>query len=131
MAHGAYSEQETQQVAWPVHYAGMTHGAFSAVAGVNLAWRVTEGLTALAGAGGQRALTDRATSQAGSSDIPDLPNFSVPLTGGRSDTLGSADLGVAYAVGRTGRLTLAAQWKQLPAAGQNATSVMVTWSTGF
>ena len=131
MAHGAYSEHETQQVAWPVNYAGMTQGTFSAVAGVNFAWRVTESLTALAGVGGQRALADRIATQAGSSDIPDLLNFSVPLSGGRSDTLGSADLGVAYAAGRAGRLTLAAQWKQLPASGQSATSVMVTWSAGF
>jgi hypothetical protein len=131
LANSPYGEAVAADVNWPVRYARIDQADASALAGLKLAWRATERLNVMVGAGVQRALDERLARYAGSTELPDLARFDEPIGTGKREVLGNASLGLAYDIGRVGRVALAAQWQEQSGASQGARSVFATWTMGF
>lgn len=126
----AYSEEATSQTAWPINYRGMVQEAFSAIAGANFSLRLTEKLTTSAGLGIQQNLNYKMDSYSGTSDIPGLASFSMPMAD-KSDTLAMVRAGATYGFSKKERVAVNALWQQQPSYSKGTNSLMVTWSLGF
>lgn len=130
IASGAYTETAGSQVTWPVSYRAMAQEALSVVAGANLSWRIMDKFSAHAGLGVQQNLHYRMGDYVGTSDIPGVASFNMPMAG-KTDTLVMANVGAGYEISKTERLGINAQWQQQPSYSRGTSSVMATWSMGF
>lgn len=129
LAMGSYSEAGNA-MNWPVSYRGMAQEALSLVAGTNLSLRVMDKLSAYVGLGVQQNLHYRMGEYAGTSDIPGVATFSMPMAG-KSNTLAMAKVGTGYEISKTERLGINAQWQQQPSFSRGTSSVMANWTVGF
>lgn len=130
VAMGAYSEVAGAAATWPVGYHGMQQAGLSAVVGVNLSLRMMDKLTAVAGLGVQQNLHYRMDDYAGTSNIPGMVTFNVPIAG-KTDTLAMAGASVSYAINQAERVTVNASWQQQPSYSRGTSSLMATWSISF
>ena len=91
---------------------------------------MTDKLGATASLGLQQNLRYTMGDVAGTSSIPGLQSFIVPMAG-KSATLGMAGAGLTYALSRNNRLGLDVQWQQQASNHRGTTSLTANWTVGF
>lgn len=127
---GAYSENASTQVLYPVRYNAMTQKTFAAIAGIGVRSQLAERLNGTLSAGVQQNLNYSMDNRTGTSSIPGMASFSSSMPG-KVNTMATASAGLYYDVPKNGQLGLTALWQQQPFSNTNTTSVMATYTIGY
>ena len=127
---GAYNENSSSQVLYPVSYNAMAQNTFTAIGGLGVQSHLAEKLKGTASVGVQQNLNYSMGNYAGSSTIPGMTTFSAQMPG-NTNTMATASAGLYYDVKKNEQLGLTALWQQQPFISTNTTSVMATYTMGF
>lgn len=127
---GAYIENTSAQVAYPVSYNAMTQNTFSVITGLGVQSYLAERLKGKAAVGLQQNLNYSIGNYAGTSSIPGMTAFSTSMPG-NINTMTTASGGLYYDLRKNEQLGLTALWQQQPFVNTNTTTVLATYTMGF
>lgn len=126
----AYTENTSASVTAPLSFQSTIQKDFAALAGLGIRAQLSDKLIGTASAGVQQKLGYSMDTYRGTSSISGLSTFSVNLPG-KTNTLATARGGLAYAVGKTERISLDVFWQQQSFKGTSTTTTLATYSIGF
>lgn len=125
--NGAYTENKSDTVLHPLSYNSMTQNSFAALAGLGVSGKLIKKLTGALSVGLQQNLNYNIDKYTGTSQIPNLTNFSIEMPGNKN-TLATASAGIFYDTTRYGCLGLNVYWQQQSFVGTNTTTVLATYT---
>ena len=127
---GAYVENSSTEVLYPLSYNAMAQNTFSAIGGLGIQSHLAEKIKGTLSAGVQQNLNYSMGNYAGSSSVPGLNSFNVQMPG-NTNTMATASAGLYYDVRKNERIGLTTLWQQQPFIHTNTTSVIATYTIGL
>ena len=127
---GAYTENLSVNVEYPLSYNAMSQSTFSAVGGLGIRSHLAEKLTGTASVGIQQNLKYSMANYQGTSTIPGYENFSVAMPG-NVNSMATASAGIYYDVKKNERFGFSLMWQQQPFINTNTTTALATYTIGF
>ena len=128
---GAYAEQLTDSVKFPISYADYGQRLTTATAGLRIDGRLTEGVSIALAAGIERDLRRTMDAYAGISDIPGLTSFSFSnsANSNRSRAVGSAAL--SYQIANNQRVSAGMSVRQNAYVSQPTRAMQMKYEMAF
>jgi len=127
ISNGAYTEDVTDSVYYPLSYNDLTQDTSAALAGLGISSQFTENLSGSAVVGVQQNLDYKIGNYAGTSQNPDMTNFNIQMPSSRK-TLATASANLFYDIMKIGLLGLNLSWQQQPFDGTSTTTVLATYT---
>ena len=125
--NGAYTENSSDSVKYPLSYGAMTQNTIAALAALGVSAQITKKLSGFAAIGTQQNLNYKMDNYAGTSKIPNLSNFSIQMPNSRK-TLALASAGLFYDIREVGLLGLKVSWQQQAFVNTSTTTVLATYT---
>jgi probable HAF family extracellular repeat protein len=128
---GAYAEQLTDSVEFPISYAAYGQRLTTATAGIRIGGRLTDRVSLALAAGIEHDLRSTMDAYAGASDIPGLASFSFSTNANSNRTrrVGSATLG--YHIDSNQRVSAGAYVRENAYAAQATKSLLMQYEMAF
>jgi hypothetical protein len=128
---GAYAEQLTDSVEFPISYAAYGQRLTAATAGIRIGGRLTDRVSLALAAGIEHDLRSTVDAYAGASDIPGLASFSFSThaNSNRTRRVGSATLG--YQIDSNQRVSAGAYVRENAYAAQATKSLLMQYEMAF
>jgi len=127
---GAYTENLSVNVEYPLSYNAMAQSTLSAIGGLGIRSHLAEKVTGTASVGIQQNLKYSMANYQGTSTIPGYENFSVAMPG-NVNSMATASAGIYYDVKKNERFGFNVMWQQQPFINTNTTTALATYTIGF
>lgn len=127
---GAYTENYSSNVTYPLSYNAMAQNTFAAIGGIGVKSHLAEKTTGTVSVGLQQNLNYSMSNYQGSSNIPGYQTFNAALPG-NTNSMATASAGIYYDVKKNERLGFNVLWQQQPFINTNTTTALATYTIGF
>ncbi len=131
ITRGAYTEQATDDVTFPISYGSYYQHVTAATLGVRLNGALSDKVGYQLGMGGEFDLNHRNSAYTGTSTIPGLETFALANVGSSRRARANASAGLSYDLDKTQRLSANVSVRQQAFSSKAYVSTMVGYQVAF